>query len=201
MTEPTVFVVDDEPDIQDLLREYFEQAGLKVHISTSAAEFLAAYDRNIRGCILLDIGMPGMNGIELLDVLNGLGNKTPVIFLTGAGTIENAVNALKSGAIDFIEKPMVMRELLGSVRRAMEFDLQNRYEHSQSIELDQRFAQLTPRESEVMSWITQGKSNKKIALILDISSRTVEIHRAHILEKMKADSIVDLVKMSIIIKN
>lgn len=197
MVDSTVFVVDDEQDVRNLLRDYLEAVGLKVHTFASAAEFLAAYNPENQGCLLLDISMPDMGGIELLETLNTLGNTTPVIFLTGAGTVENAVKALKAGALDFIEKPMVMAELLTCVKQALDLDLKLRSEASKALQIVQRFEQLTTRERQVMSSIIEGNSNKEIARILDISSRTVEVHRQHVIEKMQADSIADLVKMGL----
>ena len=123
------------------------------------------------------------------------GNQTPVIFLTGLDKVSGAVQALKAGAVDFIEKPIVPTVVLECVTRAMELDLQNRYERLQSWEIEQRIKQLTPREYEVMKWIVRGRSNKVIARMLDISKRTVEVHRKNVIKKMQANSAVDLVQM------
>tara|TARA_R110001599_G_scaffold325504_1_gene537723 strand:- start:98010 stop:98615 length:606 start_codon:yes stop_codon:yes gene_type:complete len=200
VSESTVYVVDDEPDIRELLREIFATAGLKVKTFASASEFLPTYSPDNHGCLLLDMNMPDMDGLELLQALDGLGNQTPVIFLTGAGTVGNAVDALKAGAMDFIEKPVVMANLLSCIRRGLDLDLKRRYERLEAMQINQRFEQLTARESEVMSWIVEGKANKMIARLLGISSRTVEIHRRNIIAKMQASSIADLVKMDLAIR-
>ena len=161
---------------------------------------MLTYSPENPGCLLLDIGMPEINGLELMEALIARGNRTPVIFLTGNATIANAVEMLKAGALDFIEKPPQIDLLLSCVRKALEVDLQRRYEQLQFSDIDQRLKRLTAREREVLTWITEGKSNKMIARILDISSRTVEIHRANILNKMQAQSVAELVKMELTAK-
>ena len=161
---------------------------------------MLTYSPENPGCLLLDIGMPEINGLELMETLIAQGNRTPVIFLTGNATIANAVDMLKAGAVDFIEKPPQIGLLLSCVRKALGVDLQRRYEQLQFSDIDQRLKRLTAREREVLSWITEGKSNKMIARILDISSRTVEIHRANILNKMQAHSVAELVKMELTAK-
>ena len=199
-TEPTVYVIDDEPDICRVLSDILEAAHMRVKTYTSPREFMLTYSPENPGCLLLDIAMPEINGLELMETLNAQGNRTPVIFLTGNATIANAVEMLKAGAVDFIEKPPQIDLLLSCVRKALEVDLQRRYEQLQFSNIDQRLKQLTTREREVLTWITEGKSNKMIARILDISSRTVEIHRANILNKMQAHSVAELVKMDLTAK-
>ena len=135
-----------------------------------------------------------------METLIAQGNRTPVIFLTGNATIANAVDMLKAGAVDFIEKPPKVDVILSCVRKALEIDVHRRHEQLQFSNINQRLKLLTAREREVMTWITVGKSNKMIALILDISSRTVEIHRAKILDKMQAASVAELVKMDLMVK-
>jgi FixJ family two-component response regulator len=193
--EPTVYIVDDELIIRSILEDIFDAANLPVATYASAEDFLLAYSPENPGCLLLDIIMPGMNGLELQKALSALGNNTPVIFLTGSGEVPIAVEALKAGAIDFIEKPVEAKTVLNSVKKAMELDLRRRYERLQRSQVEQRIALLTPRELEVMNWVVQGKSNKMIARILDISSRTVEVHRKKVIDKMQADSVADLVQM------
>ncbi len=194
-TEPTVYVIDDEPDICKVLSDILEGAHIKVKTYTSPREFMLTYSPDNPGCLLLDIGMPDINGLELMEAIIARGNRTPVIFLTGNATVANAVEMLKAGAVDFIEKPPQIDLLLSCVRKALEVDLQRRYEQLQFSDIDQRLKRLTAREREVLTWITEGKSNKMIARILDISSRTVEVHRRNILAKMEANSLVDLAKM------
>ena len=193
--EPTVYIVDDELIIRSILEDIFDAANLPVATYASAEDFLLAYSPDNPGCLLLDIIMPGMYGLELQKVLTARGNNTPVIFLTGSGEVPIAVEALKAGAIDFIEKPVEAKTVLNSVKKAMELDLRRRYERLQRSQVEQRIALLTPRELEVMNWVVQGKSNKLIARILDISSRTVEVHRKKVIDKMQAGSMADLVQM------
>lgn len=196
-SEPTVFVVDDEPEMRHALRRTFKRAGIKVETYASGQEFMAAYKSDIVGCLLLDIQMPGENGLDLQKALTARGNQTPIIFLTGAGDVPSAVDAFKQGAIDFIEKPAQKDVLLNRVKAAIELDLQAQHERFQCSEIKQRYELLTPREREVMKWIIDGKSNKIIARLLDISSRTVEIHRRRVINKMQAKSVADLVQMSL----
>ncbi|MFT4590956.1 MAG: two-component system response regulator FixJ [Gammaproteobacteria bacterium] len=199
-TEPTVYVIDDEPDICKVLSDILEGAHIKVKTYTSPREFMLTYSPDNPGCLLLDIGMPDINGLELMEAIIARGNRTPVIFLTGNATVANAVEMLKAGAVDFIEKPPKVDVILSCVRKALEIDVHRRHEQLQFSNINQRLKLLTAREREVMTWITVGKSNKMIALILDISSRTVEIHRAKILDKMQAASVAELVKMDLMVK-
>lgn len=197
---PTVYVIDDEPDICKVLSDILESANIKVKTYTSPREFLLSYSPDNAGCLLLDIGMPDINGLELMEAIIARGNRTPVIFLTGNATVANAVEMLKAGAVDFIEKPAKADVILSCVRKALEIDLHRRNEQLQFASINQRLQLLTAREREVLTWITAGKPNKIIALILNISSRTVEIHRAKILDKMQATSVAELVKMDLIVK-
>ena len=193
--EPTVYIVDDELLIRSILEDIFNAANLPVATYASAEEFLLAYSPDNPGCLLLDMIMPGMNGLELQKALTARGNNTPVIFLTGSGEVPIAVEALKAGAVDFIEKPVEAKRVLQCVKTAMELDLRRRYERLQRSQIEQRISLLTPRELEVMNWVVRGKSNKMIARILDISSRTVEVHRKKLIDKMQAESVADLVQM------
>lgn len=195
--EPAVYVVDDDVIVRILLEKVFQAADLRVETFASAEDFLVTYSPNNSGVLLLDIMMPGMSGLELQDVLVAQRNKTPVIFLTGSDEVQVAVRALKGGALDFIEKPVVPKVVLNCVTNAMELDMRNRYERLQSSQIEQRITLLTPREHEVMKWIVRGKSNKMIARILDISRRTVEVHRRNVIDKMQANSVADLVQMAL----
>lgn len=192
---PTVYTVDDDPAIRELLAQIFRSAKIRVESYACADEFLKSYSPANPGCILIDMAMPGMSGLELQQALAARGNYTPIIFLTGAAEVQFAVNALKSGAIDYLQKPIASAELLAAVARAMELDLRNRYDKLQKSHVDLKLRLLTPREAEVMQLLVKGDSNKVIARILGISSRTVEIHRKNILDKMEASSLVDLVNM------
>ncbi len=190
-----VYVVDDDLTIRILLEGVFSAAELDVETYSSAEEFLDTYNRDNFGCLLLDIMMPGMDGLELQQKLVARGNKTPVIFLTGAAEVSVAIKAFKAGAVDFIEKPVQPRAVVNCVKMAMELDLKNRYKELHVLQIQQRISQLTPREYEVMNWIVDGKSNKEIARILGISGRTVEVHRRNVFAKMSANAVAELVQM------
>lgn len=194
-SEPTVYAVDDDLFTRTLLEQIFDSAEMPVETFASAEEFLASYSPNNCGCLLLDMLMPGMDGLELQRQLTSRGNNTPVIFLSGADQISAAVSALKAGAVDFIEKPVEPAEILNSVNKAFELDKQLRYKRLQEAEIEHRLTQLTRRETEVLKWIVRGKSNKLVARILDISTRTVEVHRRNVLSKMQAESVAELVQM------
>jgi len=194
-SEPTVYAVDDDLFTRTLLEQIFNSADLPVETYASGEEFLASYSPGNRGCLLLDMMMPGMDGLELQRQLASRGNNTPVIFLSGADQISTAVSALKAGAVDFIEKPVEPAEILSSVNKAFTLDQQLRYKRLQEAEIEHRLTQLTRRETEVLKWIVRGKSNKLVARILDISTRTVEVHRRNVLSKMQAESVAELVQM------
>jgi FixJ family two-component response regulator len=195
-SEPTVYAVDDDQLTRALIEEIFKSADMLVETYASGEEFLASYSPNNTGCLLLDMVMPGMDGLELQSQLASRGNRTPVIFLSGADQISSAVSALKAGAVDFIEKPVEPSEVLSSVNKAIALDKQLRYRRLQEAEIEHRLKQLTRRETEVLKWIVRGKSNKLVARILDISTRTVEVHRRNVLAKMQAESVAELVQMA-----
>lgn len=196
MTLPsTVYAVDDDPFILSLLEKILKNANRAIETYASAEDFLRGYSPANPGCILVDMLMPGMSGLELQDVLLEQGNYTPIIFLSGAAKVRFAVEALKSGAVDYLEKPISAGQLVETVDRAIEQDMANRYERLQRSHIELKVSQLTARESEVMNWLVKGNSNKMIAQILGISSRTVEIHRRNIIAKMQAQSVLDLVNM------
>ena len=199
--QPTVYIIDDEPEICAVLSDILKAADIKVKTYTSPREFITTYSPDNPGCLLLDISMPDISGLELMETIIAQGNRTPVIFLTGNATVATAVEMLKAGAVDFIEKPPQIDILLGCVRKALQLDLQRRHEQLQFSTINQRLKLLTAREREVLTWITDGQSNKMIARILDISSRTVEIHRANIFDKMETQSVAELVKMELAVKD
>lgn len=193
--EPTVYVVDDDDMVRAVLIKIFEGAKIRVKTYASAEEFLATYSPKNPGCLLLDVMMPQMGGLELQKVLAERGNATPIVFLTGSSEVHIAVEALKVGAIDYIEKLPESEVVLNSVRRAMELDAQNRQQHRRHLQIQQRVERLTARESEVMSLVIRGKTNKAIAQNLDISLRTVEVHRKNLMQKMEVESAIDLLRM------
>lgn len=195
--EPTVFIVDDDRAVRDSLRLLVKSVGWKVQTFASADEFLAEFDGSAPGCLVLDIRMPGMSGRELHDRLIEMGAAPPVIFITGHGDIPMAVDAMRRGAADFITKPFRDQDLLDRIREAISTDAEQRGRHAEISEIRKRLARLTPREKEVMELVVEGKPNKVIAMDLDVSERTVEIHRARVMGKMEADSLPHLVQMAL----
>lgn len=191
----TVFVVDDDPAVGDAIRLLLRSVGLPTATYLSAADFLAAYDPGRPGCLVLDVRMPGMSGIELQERLKELGSTLPIIFVTAHGDVPMAVDAMKAGAVDFVQKPFRDQELLDRIQHALAFDARLLEERSELTEIEARIASLTPRETEVMELVVGGKSNKKIARILGISQRTVEVHRASVMEKMEVGSVSRLVQL------
>lgn len=197
-SEPTVFVVDDDQAMRTSLQWLIESTGMQVRTFDSADAFLAAYYPGRAGCLLLDVRMPGMSGLELQSYLAREGYRLPVIIITGHGDVAMAVKAMKSGALDFIEKPFHDEDLLRSIRNALELDQRQRVSRANRAEIAARLAELTPREHEVMGMVTEGKSNKEIAAALGVTAKTVEAHRARVMEKMRAESLAELVRMALI---
>ena len=197
MDEPTVFVVDDDQANRDLLRHLMDSVDLAVETFCSAREFLDAFQPDRRGCLLLDVRMPGMSGIELQKELAARGIDLPVIIVTGHSDVQMAVTAMKRGAFDFIEKPINNQQLLDLVHKAMKLDASLAEEMSRKAEFDKRLSLLTPRERQILDLIAAGKANKQIAHDLGISQRTVEVHRAKVMKKIQAKSLADLMKMVI----
>jgi RNA polymerase sigma factor (sigma-70 family) len=197
-SQPTVFVVDDDQAMRNSLKWLIESIGMQVRTYSSADEFLNNYYPGRAGCLLLDVRMPGMSGLELQAHLARLDSRLPVVIITGHGDIAMAVKAMKSGAVDFIEKPFHDEELLTSIRNALDFDEKQRALQAQRAEIAARLAELTPREHEVMEMVTDGKANKEIASALGVSAKTVEAHRARVMDKMRAASLAELVRMALI---
>jgi len=195
---PTVFVVDDDQAMRSSLKWLIESIGMQVKTYGSADEFLSGYFPGQAGCLLLDVRMPGMSGLDLQAHLAREDSRLPVIIITGHGDVSMAVKAMKSGAVDFIEKPFHDEELLTSIRNALEFDEKRRALQSRRAEIAVRLAELTPREHEVMEMVTEGRANKEIATVLGVSAKTVEAHRARVMDKMGAGSLAELVRMALI---
>ena len=193
---PTVFIIDDDTAVRDSLTLLLEQEAIHVQSFTSAEAFLSAYKPDFTGCILLDIRMPGKDGLTLQEELNQRKNQLPIIFLTGYGSIPLSVKAMKAGAIDFLTKPVTRIKLLTSIQSAFleAYKTQHAAEHHQ--DALSRIVTLTEREQEIMTLVVQGYSNKEIAQRLHISFRTVEIHRSHILHKTGAHNLLDLVRIA-----
>jgi two-component system, LuxR family, response regulator FixJ len=194
---PMVFIVDDDEAVRNSLRLLVKSVGLPASTANSAQEFLASYDPAYAGCLVLDVRMPGMSGIELQQQLNHRGAVIPVIFITGHGDIPMAVEAMQQGAFDFLQKPFRDQDLIDRIQRALEKDRLSRGELTQRNRIRERRESLTPREREVLDLITSGKPNKIMAADLGLSQRTVEIHRARVMEKMGASSVAQLVRMAL----
>ena len=190
-----VMVVDDDAGVRNAMRALLKSVGLNSALFGSAQDFLAAYEPSQLGCLVLDIRMPGMSGMELQQQLNMRGAVVPVIFMTGHGDIPMAVEAMQHGAFDFLQKPFRDQELLDRVQRALVRDAENRVRLRHTDRIRERLATLSPREREVLDLVTQGKANKMVAGDLGVSQRTVEIHRAHVMQKMEAGSLAELVRM------
>ncbi len=191
----TIFVVDDDEAVRQSLALLIRSMGLEAEVFESAAAFLAAYDAPRSGCLLLDIRMPGMSGLELQEELQRRAIDLPVIFITGHGDVAMAVRAMKSGAVDFIEKPFNDQQLLDRINQSLELDRQARNARAERSTLAARIELLSPREREVMGRIVAGQANKVIAIELGLSERTVEIHRAKVMTKTGARSLAELVTM------
>jgi FixJ family two-component response regulator len=194
---PTIFVVDDDEAVRTSLRLLLKSVGLQVETFASAQEFLDQFDPDRAGCLVLDIRMPGVSGLELQQQLNDRHSIMPIVFITGHGDVPMAVEAMQAGAVDFIQKPFRDQDLIDRINRALEKDKAMRGELRERDEIRRRMSQLTPREREVLELVTQGKANKVIAGDLNVSQRTVEIHRARVMEKMGAASLAHLVRMVI----
>lgn len=198
--EATVFIVDDDAAVRDSLAFLMQSVGLRTECFDSADRFLQASPTQCAGCLLLDIRMPGMSGLELQGVLEERGIRLPVIFISGHADVPMAVRALKAGAFDFVEKPFNDQLLLDCVQRAIETDRQQRQNVAQLDEWRALMATLTPREQEVMALVVDGAANKVISATLGVSLKTVEAHRARVMDKLKADSISHLVRMNVVLK-
>jgi RNA polymerase sigma factor (sigma-70 family) len=192
---PTVFVVDDDAAVRDSLKFLLRSVGQLVETYGSGPEFLDAYHEDRPGCLVLDIRMPGMSGLELQQRLNERHSIVPIIFITGHGDVPMAVEAMQAGAVDFIQKPFRDQDLIDRINQALDKDSANRQALSERSEIRKRLETLTPREREVLDLVVHGKANKVIAGDLKLSQRTVEIHRARVMEKMRASSLAHLVRM------
>ncbi|MGP4845854.1 response regulator FixJ [Marinobacter sp. 1Y8] len=203
MTEnnETVYVVEDDEAVRDSLELLLKSADHEVSTYPTANAFLEKYSEEMAGCIVLDIRMPGMDGMELQRRLNQKNSILPIIFVTGHGDVPMAVDAMKQGAVDFIQKPYREEDLLKKIEQALEQDRDQRKTLGQKQEIKRRIDMLTPRESEIMDRMIAGQANKVIAIELEISQRTVEIHRSRVMHKMGTHSLAHLVRMVMSVKD
>lgn len=196
MNQSTIYVVDDDEAVRESLGALLEAQSYEVRGFASAEEFLRAFRPNLRGCLLVDMRMPGMDGLTLLQRLAAAGSKLPVVVVTGHGDVPLAVRAMKAGAVDFLEKPYANEAMLDVVRRALAAEVS--YEDIDADAVTAKLTALTPRERDVLEQLVVGHPNKIIAHELNISPRTVEIHRANLMKKMQADSLSHLVRMALV---
>jgi FixJ family two-component response regulator len=192
---PVVMVVDDDSGVRNAMRALLKSVGLNSQLFSSAQEFLSSHDAHQPGCLLLDIRMPGMSGMELQQELNLRGAVIPVIFMSGHADIPMAVEAMQHGAFDFLQKPFRDQDLLDRIQRAIAQDGERRLALGERARIKAHLESLTDREREVLDLLTLGKQNKVIAQDLGVSPRTIEIHRARVMEKMDAHSVAELVRM------
>ena len=196
--EQTVLVIDDDPAVRNALSVLLEAAGYRHEAYPSADEYLQSERHAESGCLVCDIRMPGMNGIELQHELIAQGSTLPIIFITGHGDVPMAVEAMQKGAVSFIEKPFGDQELLDSIDIALEKNRAQQIDAQTRNEVGQRLQSLTKREREVLDLVITGRPNKIVAYELGVSQRTIEIHRARVMEKMGARSLAELVRMSLL---
>ncbi len=195
--KPTIYVVDDDEAMRDSMSWLLEGEGYRVACFDSAASFLKARRDDMRGCLVLDVRMPDMSGLELHEKLDALGSHLPIIFVTGHGDVPMAVSALQRGALDFIEKPFHNEDLLSRIVRALELDSQLAARRQRNGAIAHRLEQLSQRKREVMTLVVAGKLNKQVADELNISMKTVEAHRARVMEKMGVRTLAELVKVAL----
>jgi len=195
-SSPTVFVVDDDEAVRKAVSRLLRSAGIAMAAFASPGEFLAQYDPATPGCLVLDIAMPGFNGLQLQTTLGEKGSVLPIIFLTGQGDVSKSVQAMKHGAFDFLSKPVKDKDLLTAVRAAIGKDAVARREQAKFSEMHARLDTLTPREREVLEHVVAGELNKQIAGDMGITEATVKMHRARVMAKMKVQSVAELARLA-----
>jgi FixJ family two-component response regulator len=195
LPEPTVYIIDDDAAVLDSLSTWLQATGLPTRTWSDPRQFLDDYRQEWSGCVILDLQMPAMSGLGLQEELVAVGSTLPIIFMTGHGNVPAAVQAMKAGAFEFIEKPFAHDALLAHIRRAIALDAGKREALGEHQQLRERLDTLTPREKQVLDQVVDGKATKVIALELKLSQRTVEIYRANIMHKLQTKSVAQLVKM------
>jgi two-component system, LuxR family, response regulator FixJ len=195
-TNATVFIVDDDQAILESMRMLIETVGMTVQTFSNSQEFLESYDPDVAGCVVLDIRMPGMSGLELQAKMQTLKMDIPIVIITGHGDIPMAVQAIKAGAVEFIEKPFRDQLLLDAINKAIKKDSKQRGIKRGRLDFEEKCQLLTTRERQILELMVTGKNTKEIAVELNISTKTVDFHRQHVMSKMKVDSIVKLVQLA-----
>ena len=194
--DPTVFLVDDDASVRNALKRGLTASGFSVRVSASADAFLAEHDPEVPGCLVADVAMPGMSGLELQSVLAARGCLRPIVFVSAKGNIPMSVQAMRAGAVTFLSKPVRLAELVSAIREAFERDRQTRADQAIRADVESRLTALTAREREVLELIVVGKLNKQIAAALGAAEKTIKVHRGRVMAKLQVRSVAELVTLT-----